>query len=531
MQFINLIAGIVLILLGLRLLRKGFARLFGGDLIDWLQDFTRTRPRSLIGGTAAGTIMPSSTAMALLSVDMTRDGKMPWPNVLAVLLGAQLGITVLIQVLSFNLQDYAGAFLAVGGVLFLFVERSQPKGIGQALLAFALMLLGMGFISDAARSVGSDPAIENLFAALADLPLLFLFGALVLTLLVQSSTASIALALGLAAGGQMDLHMLLLWVIGANLGLCLTVLVAGWGRLDGRRLGLAVLIVKLPLAALVIALLLALPRELWTDLPGSLQQQAAWTHTLFNLLACAAVLVADKLERLALLLVPEPPAQKSGKKERLRLDPLLLQSPALAVNAAMRETLRIFDTLHVMRDVLIDSVRRGQLSPDVRGEIEERTRQVLSARRELVRFLDAVPDDSLDVEDGTLKETIDDFMRELPIIVRTLGRELLAETDELLKRYPQQLEQVRPLLIEAAQRLSRQMENVARMLMQEKPEMGSVILQNKRDNSAWLIRTKRSHGDLPHPAWEILDDFQQLNRRLSGVAYVYCRDEPGADEL
>lgn len=531
MQFINLIAGIVLILLGLRLLRKGFARLLGGDLIDWLQDFTRTRPRALLGGTAAGTIMPSSTAMALLSVDMTRDGKMPWPNVLAVLLGAQLGITVLIQVLSFNLQDYAGAFLAGGGILFLFVNRSKPKGIGQALLAFALMLLGMGFISDAARAVGSDPNIENLFVALAELPLLFLVGALILTLLVQSSTASIALALGLAAGGQMDLPMLLLWVLGANLGLCLTVLAAGWGRTDGRRLGLAVLLIKMPLALAVVLLLNGLPDAILADLPGTLQQQAAWTHTLFNLAACGAVLVAGRLERLMVALVPEPKNSKAAQRDRLRLDPLLLQNPALAVNAAMRETLRLFDTLHVMRDVMIDSVRRGQLSSEVRGEVEQRTRQVLAARRELVRFLDGVPDDSLDGPDGTLKETIDDFMRELPIIVRTLGRELLAETDELLNRYPSRLETVRPLLIEAAERLSRQMENVARMLMQEKPEIGSLILQNKRDNSAWLIRTKRSHADLPHPAWEILDDFQQLNRRLSGVAYVYCRDEPGADEL
>lgn len=531
MQFLNLIGGIILILLGLRLLRKGFARLLGGDVVDWLQDFTRTRARSLVGGTAAGTIMPSSTAMALLSVDMTRDGKMPWPNVLAVLLGAQLGITVLVQVLSFNLQNYAGSFLAIGGLLYLFVERGRPKGVGQALLAFALMLLGMGLISEAARSVGSDPAIENLFAALAELPLLFLFGALVLTLLVQSSTASIAVALGLAAGGQMDLPMLLLWVIGANIGLCLTVLAAGWSRLDGRRLGLAVLIVKLPLALLAILLIGAMTDAAWADLPGSLQQQAAWAHTLFNLFACLAVLVADKLERLSLVLVPEPAPRQSGKKDRLRLDPLLLQSPALAVNAAMRETLRIFDTLHVMRDAIMDSVRRGALTPEVRAEIEDRTRQLQSARRELMRFLDGVPDDALDGADGTLKETIDDFMRELPIIVRTLGRELLAETEELLSRYPDRLEQVRPLLIEAARRLSQQMETVARMLMQEKPEMGAVILRNKRDNSAWLIRTKRSHSDLPHPAWEILDDFQQLNRRLSGVAYVYCRDEPGADEL
>lgn len=129
MQFVNLIGGILLILLGLRTLRKGFARVMGGDLLDWLQEFTRTQPRALLGGVAAGIVMPSSTAMALLSVDMTRDSRATWRNVLAVLLGAQLGITVLVQVLAFNLQDYAGLLLALGGGMFLFVERSRPKGL------------------------------------------------------------------------------------------------------------------------------------------------------------------------------------------------------------------------------------------------------------------------------------------------------------------------------------------------------------------------------------------------------------------
>lgn len=278
MELINLAGGVLMILFGLRFLRKGFARITGGDLIDWLQGFTRTRLRAVTGGVAAGVVMPSSTAMALLSVDMTRDDRATWPNVLAVLLGAQLGITALVQVLSFNLQDYAGLLLAIGGVMFMFVERPRPKGVGQALLAFAFILLGMGFISQAARSVGGDPAVENLFNALAALPMLFFVGALLLTLLVQSSTASIAVALGLVASGQVSLGMLLLWVIGANIGLCLTALIAGWHRLEGRRLGLAVLFVKLPLAALAVVLVLALGDELLGTWPGSAHQQAAWSH-------------------------------------------------------------------------------------------------------------------------------------------------------------------------------------------------------------------------------------------------------------
>lgn len=530
MEFINLIAGILLILLGLRTLRKGFARVMGGDLLDWLQEFTRTRTRAALGGVAAGVVMPSSTAMALLSVDMTRDERTTWRNVLAVLLGAQLGITVLVQVLAFNLQDYAGLFLALGGALYLFVGSSRPKGVGQALLALAFVFLGMGFISEAAASVGGDPAVEDLFAALAALPLLFLVGALLLTLLVQSSTASIAVALGLVASGQVSLSMLVMWVIGANIGLCFTALIAGWNRLDGRRLGLAVLVVKLPLAVMAVVMILILGDDTLASLPGTAQQQAAWAHTFFNLIACVGIFFSTPLESLVRTVIPEP-TEEDEAEEAPRLDPLLLQNPALAINAALRETLRVFDMLHVMREEIIGCIRDGTLRDDLHASVKRRSQLILQTREEMMRFLDGVPDDALSEEDAALKETMDDFLREMPLIVRTLGRELLEGTQKLIRQHAEGLDEYQDLPLEASDRLGQLMESVARMLLHEKPELGSDILRKKRENSTWLIHHKRTRTDLPMAAWKILDDFQQLNRRLSGVAYVYCREEPGADDL
>ncbi len=529
METINLIAGVLLILFGLRFLRKGFARVMGGDLIDWLQDFTRTRPRAWIGGVAGGVVMPSSTAAALLSVQMTRRGNVAWENVLAVLLGAQLGTTALIQVLSFDLQAFAGVFIAVGAALFLYVEAPRPRGIGQALLAFGFMLLGMGLLGDAARSLGTDPAVIGLFAALEQLPLLFLIGAALLTLLMQSATASIAFALALVASGQVSLTMLLLWVLGANIGLVLTVLIAGWGDLQGRRLGLANLLVKAPLAIALAAVLLNVPVA-WLDvLPGALPQQAAWGHTLFNLVACGAILFAAVLGRWVRVLVPEPAApEPSGATS---LDPLLLQNPALALNAVLRETLQVFDHLHLMREKTMLALSEGALPAGLKAEMDRRRRHLLDACDELVEFLDAIPDDALDEEDQILKETLDDFMRELPIIVRTLGPDLYGEVERLLRDYPDKAPSARPLLIEAAARLSQQMNTVARMLMRERPEFGRKILERKHENSRWLIHAKRTQAGLPYPAWEILDDFQQVNRRLSGVAYVYCRNEPEVEAL
>lgn len=285
MEFINIVGGIVLILFGLRYLRKGFARMLGSDLVDWLQQFTTTGMKSFAGGVIAGTVMPSSTAMAFLSVQMTREGKVAFANVLAVLLGAQVGITVLVQVLSFNLQPFATVLLACGGLFHMYFSDQKIKGSGQVLLAMAFLFLGMGIISAAAKSIGADPGIAELFSVLAKFPLLLCIGAIILTMVIQSSTASIAVALGLAVSGHVTLPMLLIWVLGTNIGMCLTVLVAGWSRIEGRRLGFAILMIKLPLAAAAFIAVRHIPLEIWNEVPGTHFQQGAWAHTLFNLLA------------------------------------------------------------------------------------------------------------------------------------------------------------------------------------------------------------------------------------------------------
>ena len=115
--------------------------------------------------------------------------------------------------------------------------------------------------------------------------------------------------------------------------------------------------------------------------------------------------------------------------------------------------------------------------------------------------------------------------------MRTLGPDLYDEVTRLLRDHPDAVESARPLLVDAAARLAQQMNTVSRMLMRERPELGRKILERKQENSRWLIQAKRNQTRLPYPAWEILDDFQQVNRRLSGVAYVYCRHEPDIESL
>src|ERR1700730_11618257 len=102
-------------------------------LVDWLQQMTNNRYQAFFGGMVAGAIAPSSSAIAMLSVQMLNKTALTAGRMLAVVLGANVGITVSVQLLAFRLQDYSGVFLLTGGIGFLFLKRAIFRGSGQML--------------------------------------------------------------------------------------------------------------------------------------------------------------------------------------------------------------------------------------------------------------------------------------------------------------------------------------------------------------------------------------------------------------
>src|SRR5580704_7230533 len=146
MLFLNIATGVILVLLGMRYVRKGLDRLFGSQLVDWLQQMTNNRYKAFFAGMVAGAIAPSSSAIAMLSVQLLNQSSLNAGRMLAVVLGANVGITVSVQLLAFRLKDYAGAFILTGGVGFLFLKRTLFRGAGQMLLGIGLVFLAMGII-------------------------------------------------------------------------------------------------------------------------------------------------------------------------------------------------------------------------------------------------------------------------------------------------------------------------------------------------------------------------------------------------
>jgi hypothetical protein len=161
--FLNIATGVILVLLGMRYVRKGLDRLFGNQLVDWLQQMTNNRYKAFFGGMVAGAIAPSSSAIAMLSVQMLNQTALTAGRMLAVVLGANVGITVSVQLLAFRLQDYSGVFLLTGGIGFLFLKRAIFRGAGQMLLGIGLVFLAMGIIGSAGTAAAKNSDLKLLF--------------------------------------------------------------------------------------------------------------------------------------------------------------------------------------------------------------------------------------------------------------------------------------------------------------------------------------------------------------------------------
>ena len=348
LSYLNFFTGVALLLLGVRSMRRGTERLLGARLRKFLQSATRNRWRSLLTGLLVSIITPSTTAVTLLSVEAINAGYMTFPHVLALMLGANIGFTITVQFLAFKFYIYNAVFIVPGVLLYLFGKRVNIRGVGEALLGIGLLLLALQILSAGAAGWKQSAGVDELMRALANHPVVLVGFETVLGLVLQSPTAVIGIAMALCAQGVLPINGGLAVVLGANLGVGVTGLIAGFAKADTRRMAVGNLLFKLIGVAVCVPLIPVLVFGLHVLSPAGEAQVIANAHTLFNVALALVFLplvpfVAGVLERL--IQAREPSDEMFGPRY---LDPAALASPGLALAQATRETLRVADCVKGM---------------------------------------------------------------------------------------------------------------------------------------------------------------------------------------
>jgi phosphate:Na+ symporter len=351
---LDLMGGVALLLWGLHMVLTGVLRAFGPNLRRFLDKALRDRFTAFVAGLGLTALLQSSTATGLMTTSLAADGLVSLVPALAIMLGANVGTTLIVQVLSFNVSAVAPVFFIVGVITFRAGGQSLSRALGRIAIGLGLTLLALHILIDTLAPAEQAPLARALFASVTHDPVLCIVIAAALTWAAHSSVAVVLLVMSLAYSHFVSAEAAMALVLGANFGSAINPLIEGGihGNPASRRLPLGNLINRLVGILAVLPFLPALARELSMFQPDAAKMTAEF-HLLFNV-ALAAIFIGllDPVAALLVRVLPERKQTEDASAPRY-LDEAALETPPLALANATRETLRMGDTVEVMlRDVM-----------------------------------------------------------------------------------------------------------------------------------------------------------------------------------
>ncbi len=353
MIYLDLFGGVLLLLYGIRLINDGLQNAAGPRIRTLLRSLTSNRLAAVGAGAFITGLIQSSSATSVMLVGFVSAGLMSFRQTLAVVLGADIGATLTVQLIAFHVTDYAVLLVGLGLSLSLFAKRHHLKNIGQGLLGFGFVFLSIRIMSDALAPLQQNDLFKEVMVVLVGSPFTGILLSALFTGLIHSSAATIGIALALAANGLVSLEGAIYIVLGANIGTCSTALMASFrAPAEARRVAWAHVLFK---AAGVAVLLAVLPlfERLVIYTGSDLSRQIANAHTLFNIfLALIFLPFLGLVAKLLVRLVPESTVEK--RFGPMYLDDHVLGTPSLALSQATREVLRESD---IVKEMLADAVR------------------------------------------------------------------------------------------------------------------------------------------------------------------------------
>lgn len=345
---LDLFGGVALLLWGLHMVQSGVVRAFGPELRGFLGRALRNRFTAFLTGIGVTALWQSSTATALMATSFTRKGLVALVPALALMLGANVGTALVVQLFSFPVADAAPVLLVVGVVAFQRQGHARIRDLGRAAIGLGLMLLALHTLMDTLAPGENAPQVQAILAAATAAPWVDLILGALLAWGAHSSLAVVILAMSLAYSSFISPEGTLAFVLGANLGSALNPLFEG-ARPDpaSRRLPLGNLATRVIGCAVVMPVLQPIAATLGHFQPNP-ARFAADFHLFFNLaVATAFILPLDWIAQLLVRVLPDR-KQAADPATPLYLDDDALGAPSVALACAARETLHLGDLVEMM---------------------------------------------------------------------------------------------------------------------------------------------------------------------------------------
>ena len=467
-----LAGAIALFLWGTHMAQSGVQRAFGPRLRQILGFALGNRVKAFFAGIGVTVLLQSSTATGLMAASFTASGVVDLLPALAVMLGANVGTALIVQVLSFDIAAVAPVLILVGYVMF---RRDQPlvHDLGRALIGLGLMLLALHQMLAVLGAAEATPTFTAGMAVIASVPALIFLLAALAAWGAHSSVAVVLLVMSLAAHGQLPLDVGFVAVLGANLGTAINPLLEADGTTsEARRLPLGNLLNRCLGIVIALALLPLLP-PLFAGVPAA--QGVALFHLSFNLILALVMLpllgpTSKGLRRL----LPSRPTDDPSKP--IYLDPVARTTPLVALGGAAREALRLADLLEQMLHTARDALRNDRrLIEETRSHDD--TIDALNVA--IKRYLSSIDPEELSAEDQRRMREILVFSMSMEQAGDVVDRNLMTHLGKRLKRGLLGRTEADAKLAALMERLVANLRTAASLFMTENPEVARALAEEK----------------------------------------------------
>ena len=528
-HLLNLLAAVALLIWGTHLVRTGILRVFGANLRQLIAHSVSSRFTAVLSGIGVTAVVQSSTATALIVSSFVGQGLVGLPAALAVMLGADVGTSVMAVVFSMDLSWLSPLFIFVGVVLFISRKDTAVGRVGRVLIGLGLMLLALRLITESTTVLTQSPTVRTLLGALTSDLLLEIFTGAILAIVAYSSLATVLLTAALAGSGGIPADVALGLVLGANLGSgVLAVLTTMKSNVQTRQVPLGNLFFK------IIGVLIMTPLTgLWLQHVRPYVPETAALVVLFHLafnivVGIVCIGLTGTVARTVQRLLPVEKAQAAAGTRPQHLDPSALATPSLAISCAAREALHQADVVESMLLGLHKVIRTDdlQLAEDLR-KLDDEVDGLYSA---IKYYMTKISREARDEREGRRWADIISFTINMEQIGDIIERVLIDIEDKKNKKgrqFPEAgMEEINELHARLIDNLRLAMSvflngsvRDAQKLLEEKARFrdlehaySATHLARLSDNTVQSIETSSLHIDL-------ISELKRINSLLCSVAY------------
>jgi phosphate:Na+ symporter len=528
MLLLNIAGSVALLLWAARMVRTGITRAYGAEIRRFLGRFTKRSLSAFAIGTGVAAVLQSSTATVLLAVSFASRGFITVAAGLALMLGADVGTTLVVQVLSFDISWASPALLLLGVAGFLGSSWPLVRHLGRVSIGLGLLLLSLQLLVAASEPLRDSQLLAAVVAPLAHDPILAVLLAALLTWVAHSSVAIVLLVMSFVAVGVLPPALGFALVLGANVGSGIVPMVLTLSSSPvTRRIPLGNLLFRV-CGAIIVLPLIGLVEPLIALIESDPARQIANFHTLFNL-ALAAVFLPfiGLVARLTERIFPDSGLPEGPAVPR-HLDPTAVATPTVALACATREVLRMADTVETMLRGVIDVFRDNDAKQIVR--LSKLDDDVDALHEAIKLYLTKLSGRGLDDGDSQRCIELITFTTNLEHIgdiidknLLELGQKKVKHKLEFSKEGWRELAQLHARVVEQMQlslsvfvsgdiRMARRLLALKEGFRDLEREAGERHLERLRSGKIESIETSALHLD-------ILRDLKRINSHLTSVAY------------